>query len=156
MSKKDGHNDFDFLYGRWRIRNRKLADVLDKDCTEWVEFEATSEASPILGGLGNVDRFSAPGIEGFTLRLFQPDTGLWRIWWASTTRPGHMDPPMEGGFADGRGLFFCDDVLNGEQVKVRFEWDVAQPDAPRWEQAFSYDGGETWRTNWSITMSRED
>jgi hypothetical protein len=156
MNESDGRNDFDFLHGRWRIHNRKLTDVLDKDCTDWVEFEATSEASPILDGLGNVDRFSAPGLEGVTLRLFEPDTGLWRIWWASTTRPGHMDPPMEGAFSDGHGTFLCDDVLNGEQVKVRFDWDVAEPDLPRWEQAFSYDGGETWRTNWSMTMIRED
>lgn len=63
---------------------------------------------------------------------------------------------MEGAFSDGHGVFLCDNVLNGEAVKVRFDWNVEEPDAPRWEQAFSYDGGDTWRTNWFMAMTRAD
>ena len=52
------------------------------------------EAQPIVGGLGNIDTYHAPdfpgrpGFEGFTLRLFEPKTGLWRIWWASSVGTG--------------------------------------------------------------------
>jgi len=47
---------------------------------KWLQFEATSEAGPILGGPGNVDTYSAPnfpgrpGFYGFGLRLFDPGT----------------------------------------------------------------------------------
>jgi hypothetical protein len=56
--------DFDFLPGHWHIANRRLTDTLDPDCDEWEEFEATSEARAMLGGIGNVDHFRTDGYEG--------------------------------------------------------------------------------------------
>lgn len=152
---RDGRHDFDFLFGRRRIDNRKLVDTLDPACTDWVEFEAFGEAQPILGGLGNVDLFSVPALpptgdpyEGFTLRLYDPETGIWRIWWASTRFPGHLDTPVEGRFTGDRGEFLTDDEIGGRPVKVRYHWRVVSETANHWEQAFSYDGGATWQTNW--------
>src|SRR5687767_1511779 len=77
----DALQDFDFLFGTWRIHNRRLSDD-----GAWQEFDAYSEAYPILGKLGNVQTFNAPefpgraGYEGYALRLFDPDSRLWRIW----------------------------------------------------------------------------
>ena len=31
---------------------------------------------------------------------------------------------------------------------------VTAPDAPRWEQASSVDGGKTWETNWIVNFTR--
>jgi hypothetical protein len=52
----NGPHDFDFLYGSWTFRLRRLRVSTDPDCTEWLESEGTSEAFPILDGLGNIDR----------------------------------------------------------------------------------------------------
>jgi hypothetical protein len=151
----DGRHDFDFIFGRWHVHNRKLRDVTDPACDEWVEFDATSQAEPILGGLGHVDRIWAEAFEGFTLRQFEPEQRVWRIWWASTRLPGHLDPPVEGAWAAGRGTFGCDDIIAGRPTKVRFEWTHEAPSSARWEQSFSVDGGATWRSNWVMHLTRE-
>jgi hypothetical protein len=38
---------------------------------------------------------------------------------------------------------------------VRFLWDSTDPDAPLWEQAFSYDSGGSWEVNWIMQFRRE-
>jgi hypothetical protein len=97
VPEDDGRHDFDFVHGRWHIAHRRLARLFD-GCTEWNEFSGTGEAFPILGGLGNIDRLWMPAmpggapLEGFTLRLCDPDTWLWSIWCAATSRPGQLDP----------------------------------------------------------------
>jgi hypothetical protein len=155
----DGRNDFDFIHGRWHIHNRKLVDVLDPSCTDWVEFDAAGDARPLLDGLGNIDTFTTDEFpptnlpyHGLALRLFEPETQLWRIWWASTRSPGHLDPPLEGRFDDNeRGEFIGADVLAGNPTKVRFTWHAKGP--TRWQQAFSHDDGKTWHTNWVMTFT---
>jgi hypothetical protein len=158
-SKIDGRHDFDRIFGEWRIANRKLENPLAEELN-WLEFDATVEVRPILGGLGNVDLYSAPdfpgrsGYEGFGLRLFDAEADVWRIWWASTTGRGRLDTPVVGRFRDGDGLFECDDVLDGRVVKVRFEWKDITPSSARWEQAFSFDDGESFETNWIMELTR--
>jgi hypothetical protein len=147
--------DFDFLPGAWTIANRRLVDTLDPGCDEWEEFEATSEARAILGGGGNVDTFHGPGYEGFSLRLYDPEADVWRIWWSSTARPGRLDPPVEGRFAaDGTARFECDDVLEGVPIRMRFVWSEITDSSALWEQSFSFDGGATWKLNWVMRLVR--
>ncbi|MBS2537938.1 hypothetical protein KGQ20_34815 [Catenulispora sp. NF23] len=158
----DGRHDFDFAFGRWRNKLRKLVDTTDPECTEWVEFEVVGEMRPILGGLGNFDTFVPVGLpeedrfEGATLRLFDPATRLWRIWWMSSRHPGGIDVPVEGRFENGRGQFFCEEEIGGRPAIVRYEWFDLAPGSTRFEQAFSFDGGETWAMNWITTGTRED
>ena len=155
----DHRHDFDFIFGTWYVHNRKLRDVADPDCRDWVEFDATSEAAPILEGLGHIDRMLVPAppdgdpFEGFTLRLFDPVAEVWQIWWSSTRAPGRLDVPVVGGFDDGLGTFQVHDTVGGHEVLVRFEW-IADATSPRWRQSFSPDDGATWRDTWEMTLTR--
>jgi len=153
----DGRHDFDFLFGRWRVHNRMLKAA---PAGEWSEFEMSGDARPLLGGIGNMDEVvgtlpSGKHFEGMSLRLFEPEDNVWRIWWASTTVPGRLDPPVVGRFVDGRGEFVGDDVIGGKPAKVRFEWSGTSTESPRWQQEFSFDDGKTWDPpNWIMTFTR--
>jgi hypothetical protein len=155
----DGRRDFDFFHGRWRIVNQRLKQRL-AGSTEWQEFECPAqECRPVLGGLGNSDNFDTETFSdgkpfrGMTLRLFDPRTRLWSIYWADDRAPG-LQPPVLGRFVNGRGEFFGDDTFNGKPIRVKFIWsDITQTSA-RWEQAFSPDGEKTWETNWRMQMTR--
>ncbi|SEW36930.1 hypothetical protein SAMN05428988_4576 [Chitinophaga sp. YR573] len=155
-SLTSSQNDFDFYIGRWKLKNKKLKERLN-NCNEWIEFESTQECYKILNGLGNIDKFLAEfdGVpfEGMTVRLFNPNTKLWSIYWADSNQ-GKLDPPVVGSFDNNIGLFHTKDTFKGKEIIVVFKWDKTDPDNPIWSQAFSADNGETWEWNWYMYMSR--
>jgi hypothetical protein len=65
-----------------------------------------------------------------------------------------VDVPMVGRFEGGEGVFYADETLRGMAIKVRFLWLRTATPSPRWEQAFSPDGGKTWETNWEMDFER--
>ena len=146
--------DFDYLIGRWKLKNRKLKSRLT-NCTEWVQFESKVEMYQILGGNGNIDKYtdtaSGKPYEGIALRLFNSKTRLWSIYWADNNS-GTLDPPVVGSFENKIGHFFGKDTFNGKKIIVVFRWDVRNPNLPVWSQAFSPDNGKTWEWN-SINVS---
>jgi hypothetical protein len=156
----DGRHDFDFLHGRWHVANRKLRNPFDST-SDWLQFAASVETRPILTGLGNIDLYAAPEFPGrpqfeaLALRLFDVDNRVWRIWWASTTGGGQLDTPLVGRFQDAVGIFECDDILAGRELKIRFEWTDITADSARWQQSFSFDSGQTWQPNWIMDWKRQ-
>lgn len=149
------NTDFDFLTGSWTSRQRRLVKVLS-DCDEWYEFDATLELASYLGGNATFDVLRSPerGLEGLTLRLYSPDEQVWRIWWASQASGGKLDVPVVGRFDGPVGTFECDDTVEGRPVRVRYRWSCVDAEHPRWEQAFSADGGQTWEVNWTAVFTR--
>jgi hypothetical protein len=148
--------DFDFWIGRWSVHNRRLRERL-AGSTEWEEFDASVVARHTLDGLGNEDMFRtehAGGFTGMSFRFFDPEAGRWSIYWADSRRAGLLDPPVLGGFDGDVGIFEGDDVFDGRPIRVRFTWSRITTPTPRWEQAFSPDGGETWETNWVMDFTR--
>lgn len=154
---RDGARDFDFLTGRWRVRNRRLRERL-KGSTGWEEFEATNVARPLLNGLANEDEYRTDHWEGFvgmSFRYFDPATKRWSIYWADSVR-GVLEPPVVGSFSGDTGVFLGADSFEGRPIRVRFIWSRGSTSSPRWEQAFSEDDGKTWETNWTMDMTRDD
>ena len=149
-SKTSSKNDFDYLIGKWAIRNRTLKEPLTRS-DEWTEFDATQELRPILLGLANFDIFRAEldgkAFEGLTVRLFDPKTRLWTIYWADTGAM-KLDDGKVGSFDGDEGDFFGHEVVAGTDVMVRFHWDKRSPKAPIYSRAFSVDDGRTWEWNW--------
>ncbi|HSK15243.1 MAG TPA: hypothetical protein VK915_03650 [Gaiellaceae bacterium] len=148
--------DFDFWPGRWTVENRYLRERL-AGADEWDEFEATVVARPLPGVLGNEDEFRtdyAGGFVGMSFRFFDPETRLWSIYWADSRRPGRLDPPVLGGFSGDTAVFEGGDTFAGGSILVRFVWSAVTTATPRWEQAFSDDGGESWETNWVMDFTR--
>ena len=149
-SPSSSSNDFDFLEGTWTLKNKRLKSRLS-GCTEWTTvFETKVVMTKILNGIGNIDNFydtsNAKKYEGVAVRLFNPKTKLWSIYW-SDSNTGAFDPPMVGSFENKIGHFFCKDNFNGRQIIVVFRWDVRNPNFPIWSQAFSADMGITWEWN---------
>jgi len=148
---------FDFCYGRWTIQNQRLLRPLSGD-VEWEAFEASSECRPVLGGMGNIDEFTTPhrpGFVGMSLRLFNPATRQWQIYWVDN-RSGVLQPPVSGRVHGSEAVFEGDDEFAGRSIKVRYRWSQVDTATPRWEQAFSADGGVTWETNWVMDFRRAD
>ena len=148
--------DFDFWMGSWTARNRRLRERL-AGSDEWEEFDSTSNAWPVLDGMGNEDDFHTDfqgGFAGMSLRFFDPNTRQWSIYWADSRRPGLLDPPVVGSFDGDVGTFEGEDVLRGRPILVRFTWSGVTTPTPRWEQAFSDDGGRSWETNWVMDFER--
>jgi hypothetical protein len=159
-SETSSVNDFDFLVGKWKMHHRRLNKRLE-GCKDWTEFDSEDDDVKILSGTANMDTYRTmemPGMEGklfegITLRLFDPNTRLWSLYWVASNR-GVLDPPMVGSYENGIGHFFARDTYHGKNVIVLFRWDVRDKEHPNWGQAFSPDEGKTWEWNWYNTFVR--
>jgi hypothetical protein len=159
-SATSSNSDFDFLIGKWKMYHRRLNKRLE-NCKDWTEFESTDSNYSILSGTADMDIYRTtemPGMEGTlfegaTLRLFDPKTKLWSLYWVASNR-GVLDPPVVGSFENNIGHFFAKDTFNGKPIIMVFRWDVRNKDKPVWSQAFSADNGKTWEWNWFNVSER--
>ena len=154
-------NDFNFLVGKWKMHNRHLDKRL-ANCRDWTEFDSSDVNTKILNGAADMDTYSTtqfPGMggklfEGLTLRLFDPKTRLWSLYWIASNT-GRIDPPVVGSFdANGVGHFFAKDTFKGRPIIMMFRWDARNRERPIWSQAFSPDNGKTWEWNFFNVSER--
>jgi hypothetical protein len=159
LGERDGLHDFDFEIGTWQTHLRRLLHPLTGSTT-WVEYEGTSVTRKVWDGRADLEEFEtdSPGgghIEGLTLRLYDPQTHQWSLYWG-TSKSGTLGAPTIGGFKNGRGEFFDTEPSgpNGRSILCRFVWTNTNTGTPHFEQSFSEDGGKTWEVNWITDQTR--
>ena len=153
----DGQHDFDFEAGSWKIHLSRLVHPLTGS-KEWEQFDGTTTTEKVWGGRAFLEQFeadspSAGHLEGLTLRLYNPQSHQWSLYWA-TSKTGTLSIPTIGEFKDGVGEFYDQEPINGRMVLVRFIWSKITANSAHFEQSFSPDGGKTWEVNWITDQTR--
>ena len=155
----DGQHDFDFLIGSWKIHLKRRLHPLTGS-NDWVEFDGTVVCRTIWNGLAEVEEFNVDSpeksifIKGVAVRLYNPKTRQWTIYWANS-KNGAFDPQAQvGQFTGGHGEFYGQDTLEGKPIYVRWTWSNITSPAPHFEQAYSEDGGKNWEVNWITEQTR--
>jgi len=153
-----GERGFDWEIGNWTTKVRVRRNPLSGEAPVWVEYEGTSAVKPVSGGRANLVELSVAGpkgkIEGVSVRLYNPEARQWSLNFASY-RDGMLTAPVYGSFeANGRGVFYGQDMLGGRAILVRFIITRTSPNEARFDQAYSADGGVTWEDNWNAVDTR--
>lgn len=149
--------NFNFLIGKWSVLNRRLKDRLI-NCNEWIEFQAEMETKRILNGLGLMDEMKSPhfgdGFVGLSIRMLNPMTNQWSIYWADTANPEiGLKEQVVGEFRNGVGEFYGKEIFKGEEVRMRFIWTKPSLDTAKWEQAYYDENTNLWETNWTMLFT---
>ncbi len=153
---RDGQRDFDFEFGGWHAHLSRLVQPLSGSHT-WTEYTGTSTVRKVWNGHANLGEFDVHGpagrIHGMTLRLYNPKSGRWSIYWANAS-DGALTPPLVGSFKSGNGEFFDKETFNGRPILARFIISNVTLHSFRLTQSFSDDAGKTWEANWIADFSR--
>jgi hypothetical protein len=157
VALRDGQHDFDFEVGSWKIHlKRRLKPLTGSNA--WTEFDGTSVTRKVWDGRADIEEFVTDGpsghIEGLTLRLYNPESHQWSLYWANSKAGVIGGPPNVGEFKNGQGEFYCQDTFNGRMILIRYAWSDITPTTAHFEQAFSDDGGKTWEVNWITDQVR--
>ena len=105
--EKDGQHDFDFEIGTWKSHgSRRLHPLTGSDT--WAEFDGISVVRKIWNGRANLVELEADGpatghIENLSLRLYNPQSHQWSLYYASSKSGALSMPATIGEFKNGRG-----------------------------------------------------
>jgi hypothetical protein len=150
------NHDFDFAVGTWKSEIKRLQKPLTRSTT-WDPSEAKLRIQSLWQGDASVEELILDGanvhVDGLTLRLYDPESKQWRIYWANRS-DGTLGTPGVGGFKNGRGEFYDQEEFRGRMILVRQTYFDVTKDSYRFEQAFSDDGGKTWEPNWIAKITR--
>lgn len=152
---RDGAHDFDFNIGTWHTQIRRIADPFA--ATPAIEFGGTVTVRKVWDGRAQLEEIEADTPsghwEGMTLFLYNPSAHQWTQAYVNS-KNGVLDVPLIGEFHDGRGELYAQDTFKGRSILVRATWSQITPDAHRFEEDFSQDGGRTWAPAFIASLTR--
>ncbi|HMA01837.1 MAG: hypothetical protein ACM34L_01255 [Gemmatimonas sp.] len=154
---RDGQRDFDFELGTWTIDVKRLQHPLSGSTT-WTHPEGYSHiVQKVWGGQASLAQLAndrpTPHFDGLMLRMYDPKSHEWRIYWGSS-KTGVLDEPLIGHFTNGRGEFFAHDTYEGRPILTRVVYSDITPSSFHTESSFSADDGKTWEANLVQTFTR--
>jgi hypothetical protein len=154
VGEQPGQRDFEGLLGRWSFH---LKVRLKPGSTQWIDYTGPGECTPLWHGRAQLDTINLEGptkhIEGLTVRLFNPKTHEWRLYWANS-RDGLVVVPQIGQFEAAHGEFYAQNQDGDDKTFLnKFDWS-AMMSKPHFEQSSSYDGGKSWEISWISDQTR--
>ena len=142
----DGQHDFDFNLGVWNTHIKRILDPF-ANAPQSYELSGTVTVSKIWDGKGQLEEIEADGPkghwEGLTLFLYNPAAHQWSQIFTNS-KLAMMGTPLIGEFKEGRGALYSTDTFNGRSVLIRGVWSDMTPNAHRFTESISADGGVTW------------
>jgi hypothetical protein len=155
------HRQFDFWLGDWEIRQELL-----RPDGSWIALPARNTVRWVAGACALIEEWwgevlffwdgmdAATPLEGLSVRAFDPEAGLWRIWWMDSRRPD-FGRPFEGRFDKDEGVFLRQDVTaDGVPHLTRIRFHSISVDSVRWELANSRNAGSSWSPLWRMQFLR--
>src|SRR6185437_9683754 len=154
---RDGSHDFDLELGAWNFRVKRMTHPLSGS-RQWIELDGRTKTCRVWSGRAQLEQMEVTGagqsIEGLTLRLYNPQTRQWSLYWGTSKAGALGGPPNVGEFSNGVGEFYAQDTYNGRYVLIRYIWSRITANSAHFEQSFSEDGGKTWEVNWITDQTR--
>jgi hypothetical protein len=146
---RDGQHDFDFGAGTWHTRITRTPDPFSQpNVTMTIEGTVTSRR--VWNGRAWLEEIEADGPKGHweaaTLFLYNPQAHQWSMNFVNS-QVGMLVQPLIGSFdAHGRGQLVSGDTFKDRAILVRGVWTRISADAHDYEESYSADGGQTWKT----------
>jgi hypothetical protein len=154
---RDGQRDFDFELGTWAIDVKRLQHPLSGSTT-WTHPEGyTHIVQKVWNGQASLAQLAndrpSPHFDGLMLRMYDPTSHEWRIYWGSS-KTGRLDEPLIGHFTNGRGEFVMHDTYEGKPILARVVYSDITPTSFRTESSLSVNNGTSWEPNLVQTFRR--
>jgi len=154
---EQGTNDFAFNNGVWHTHIKRILNPFS-DASGSIEINGTVSVRKVWGGRAQLEEIEAEGPKGhweaLTLFLYNPQSYQWSQIFIDS-KMGVVNPPLVGGFKDGRGELFNQDTFNGRSILVRGVWSDITANSHTYEESYSDDVGRTWKAAFLGSLTRQ-